>query len=311
MQYPHQPVLVDQVVEDLAILADGIYVDGTVGTGGHSLAIAQHLGPRGLLLCLDRDADAVTIAKGRLSNLSAPVIIVKSNYVELDHILQGMGIASVQGVLLDLGLSSLQLEHSGRGFSFSRDEPLDMRMDEKDEITARELVNELPREELETILREYGEEPRARAIARIVAKERERRPIESSLQLARLIGSVVRPSRRTVVRHPATRAFQALRIAVNKELENLRLFLGRIPSLLAPGGRFVVLAYHSLEDRPVKQALADWERGCICPPDLPVCACGRTPLLRRIRKKGKKPSPGEIAANPRARSAILRAAERI
>jgi 16S rRNA (cytosine1402-N4)-methyltransferase len=302
---------VDQVVEDLAILADGIYVDGTVGTGGHSLAIAEHLGPKGLLLCLDRDADAVTIAEARLSNLSAPVTIVKSNYTELDHILQGMGIASVQGVLLDLGLSSLQLEHSGRGFSFSRDEPLDMRMDENDEITARELVNELTKEELETILREYGEESRARAIARIIVKERERRPIESSLQLARLIESVVRPSRRPGARHPATRAFQALRIAVNKELENLRICLSRIPSLLAPGGRFVVLAYHSLEDRPVKQTLADWERGCICPPDLPVCACGRTPLLRRIRKKGKKPSPDEIAANPRARSAILRAAERI
>jgi 16S rRNA (cytosine1402-N4)-methyltransferase len=302
---------VDQVVEDLAILADGIYVDGTVGTGGHSLAIAEHLGPKGLLLCLDRDADAVTIAEARLSNLSAPVTIVKSNYAELDHTLQGMGIASVQGVLLDLGLSSLQLEHSGRGFSFSRDEPLDMRMDENDEITARELVNELTKEELETILREYGEEPRARAIARIVVKERERRPIESSLQLARLIELVVRPSRRPGARHPATRAFQALRIAVNKELENLRICLSRIPSLLAPGGRFVVLAYHSLEDRPVKQTLADWERGCICPPDLPVCACGRTPLLRRIRKKGKKPSPDEIAANPRARSAILRAAERI
>jgi 16S rRNA (cytosine1402-N4)-methyltransferase len=302
---------VDQVVEDLAILADGIYVDGTVGTGGHSLAIAEHLGPRGHLLCLDRDTDAVCIAKARLSNLSAPVTIVKSNYAELDHILQGMGIASVQGVLLDLGLSSLQLEHSGRGFSFRRDEPLDMRMDEHDAFTARELVNDLSRKELETILREYGEEPRARAIARIVVKEREQKPIESSLQLARLIESVVRPSRRPLARHPATRAFQALRIAVNKELENLRICLSRIPHLLAPGGRFVVLAYHSLEDRPVKRALADWEKGCICPPDLPVCACGRTPLLRRVRKKGKKPSPDEIAANPRARSAILRAAERI
>jgi 16S rRNA (cytosine1402-N4)-methyltransferase len=302
---------VDQVVADLAILADGIYVDGTVGTGGHSLAIAKHLSPSGRLLCLDRDTDAVAIAKARLSNLSARVTIVKSNYAELDEILQGMGIASVQGVLLDLGLSSLQLEHSGRGFSFSRDEPLDMRMDEDDEITARDLVNELTAEELERTLREYGEEPRARTIARIVAKEREQRPIESSLQLARLVQSVVQPSRRPVARHPATRVFQALRIAVNRELENLRTCLSRIPSLLAQGGRFVVLSYHSLEDRPVKQALADWERGCICPPDFPVCACNRTPLLRRIRKKGKKPSPGEIAANPRARSAVLRAAERI
>ncbi len=301
----------DQVVEDLAILADGIYVDGTVGTGGHSLAIARHLGPRGRLLCLDRDTDAVGIARGRLSDLSARVTIVKSNYTELAEILHGMGIASVQGVLLDLGLSSLQLEHSGRGFSFSRDEPLDMRMDENDEITARDLVNRLTDEELKTILREYGEEPRASIIARAVVKERERRPIESSLQLARLVESVVHPSRRPPARHPATRVFQALRIAVNKELENLRVFLSRIPSLLAPGGRFVVLSYHSLEDRPVKKALADWERGCTCPSDLPVCACGRTPLLRRIRKRGKKPSPGEIAANPRARSAILRAAERI
>jgi 16S rRNA (cytosine1402-N4)-methyltransferase len=299
------------VVQDLAILADGIYVDGTVGTGGHSLAIAQHLGPRGRLLCLDRDTDAVTIAKARLSNLSAPVTVLKSNYAELDEILRGMEITEVQGVLLDLGLSSLQLEHSGRGFSFNRDEPLDMRMDENAEITARELVNERSREELETIMRQYGEEPRARTIAKILVREREQRPIESSLRLARIIASVVRPSRRPAARHPATRAFQALRIAVNQELENLRICLSRIPSLLAPGGRFVVLSYHSLEDRPVKQALADWERGCICPPDLPVCACSRTPLFRRVRKKGKKPSLDEVTANPRARSAILRAAERI
>jgi 16S rRNA (cytosine1402-N4)-methyltransferase len=311
LEYPHQPVLLDQVVEDLAILADGIYVDGTVGTGGHSLAIAQHLGPRGHLLCLDRDTDAVTIAKARLSNLGAPVTVVKSNYAELDEILHGMEITEVQGVLLDLGLSSLQLEHSGRGFSFHRDEPLDMRMDENTEITARELVNERSTKELEAILRKYGEEPRARAIARTIVREREERPIESSLRLARIIESVLRPSRRPVARHPATRAFQALRIAVNQELENLRIFLSRIPSLLARGGRFVVLSYHSLEDRPVKQALADWERGCICPPDLPVCACGHTPLFKRVRKKGKRPSPSEIAANPRARSAILRAAERI
>jgi 16S rRNA (cytosine1402-N4)-methyltransferase len=204
-------------------------------------------------------------------------------------------------------MSSYQLEQSGRGFSFNRDEPLDMRMDPGSGITAEQLINSRPSSELEKILREFGEEKRAKVIARSIVQKR---PLSSSLQLARLIEAVVPRSRRGR-KHPATRTFQALRIAVNRELEYLRTFLEKAPSLIVAGGRLVVLSYHSLEDRMVKQAMADWERGCQCPPNLPECRCGKSPLFRRLQKKGIKPDHEEIEQNPRARSAMLRVAERI
>lgn len=311
MEYPHRPVLVHEVVKYLVSVPDGIYVDGTVGTGGHSLAIGKSLSGRGRLICLDRDPDAVSLSGERLVFLGDTVSVIRASYVDLDKVLEDLGLKDVNGVLLDLGMSSYQLEKSGRGFSFGRDEPLDMRMDPDDALTASHLVNNLSPRDLESILRGYGEERRARLIVRAIVRARRKKPIETSLQLAVVIKSVIPPSHRSNARHPATRAFQALRIAVNKELQNIDTFLSKIPLLIAKGGRLVVLSYHSLEHRLVKQAMFNWERGCTCPPDFPRCECGKVPLFRRLFKKGLKPSRGDIEENPRASSAILRAAERI
>jgi 16S rRNA (cytosine1402-N4)-methyltransferase len=307
VSYPHRPVLVNQVVEALVTRPDGIYVDGTVGTGGHSEAIGKALGAKGRLVCLDRDPEALRICRVRLSFLGERVVLVKGNFAAADEIIRNLEIDAVHGILLDLGMSSHQVEQSGRGFSFTRDEPLDMRMDPGNGITAEQLINDSTAQELEKILREFGEEKRAKTVAKRIVQKR---PISSSLQLANLIEAAVPWSRRAR-KHPATRTFQALRIAVNRELEHLKTFLEKAPSLILTGGRLAVLSYHSLEDRMVKQAMTDWERGCECPPDFPECQCGKRPLFKRLQKKGIKPDHEEIAQNPRARSAILRVTERI
>ena len=311
LEYPHRPVLVEEVVRHLVTKLDGVYVDGTVGNGGHSEAIGKKMASRGRLICLDRDSGAVRLSRERLSPLGQKVTILKGNYVDLIEVLRGLAVEKVDGIFLDLGVSSYQLERSGRGFSFSRDEPLDMRMDVEDKLTAHELINAFSPKDLEKILRDYGEEKRARKIVKSLERERGKRPIESSLKLANLIQSVVPISHHPRARHPATRTFQALRIAVNRELENLRALLDMVPPLITEGGRLVILSYHSLEDRMVKQAMMNWERGCICPPDLPECTCGKTPIFERLHKGGIKPTPWEVEMNPRARSATLRAAERI
>lgn len=311
MEYPHRPVLADEVVRDLLTRDTGIYVDGTAGTGGHSEMIAASLSPGGRLLCMDRDPEAVEISRRRMAPFGERVRVIQANYAELDRILQDMGIPGVDGILLDLGMSTLQLEQENRGFSFYRDEPLDMRMDPKEGAPASHLVNTLSAEALAKILQEYGEERRAKAIARRICRERSRRPIERAAQLAELVASVVPRRGGPGAKHPATRTFQAFRIAVNRELEHLAAFMEKAPSLTAAGGRVVILSYHSLEDRIVKQTMKDWEQGCRCPPDLPQCGCGKSPLFRRIHKKGIKPGKEEIRVNPRARSATLRAAERM
>ena len=308
MPYSHRPVMVNEVVEHLITSADGTYVDGTVGTGGHSEAICGRISSKALLIGLDRDGEAIRTSRKRLSSLGKRVHLIKASYAQIGQVMESLGIEKVNGVLLDLGMSTYQLEGSGRGFSFSRDEPLDMRMDPEEETTARQLVNSLPAKEIEKILRSYGEERRARAISKAIERERKRTPIVSSLQLANVVESVVPKSGG---RHPATRTFQALRIAVNRELDHLYAFLKIIPSLLVEGGRLVVLSYHSLEDRAVKQAMSDWERGCTCPREFPECRCGKVPLFRRVHRKGIRPTPAEKETNPRARSAMLRTAERI
>jgi len=311
LKYPHQPVMVREVLKDLITAPDGVYIDGTVGSGGHSEAIGRVIRGRGRLLCLDRDPEAIRISRERLSFLGERVQFIRASYAEMDQALRELGWGKAQGIFLDLGMSGFQLEASGRGFSFYRDEPLDMRMDPDAGVPAKHLIHHLSERELEKILRQYGEERKARAIARRISQERETTPILSSLHLARVVESVVPRARRAGAKHPATRTFQALRIAVNKELEHLASFLEKCPSVLAGRGRLVVLAYHSLEDRTVKQAMMEWEKGCQCPPSLPKCSCGKTPLFRRIHKKGIKPGPEEVEANPRARSAVLRAAERM
>ena len=311
MEYPHQPVLKGEVVRYLVTEPEGIYVDGTVGSGGHSEAIGEKIEVKGRLICLDRDSEAIRISRGRLTPLGSRATFVKGNFADLDRIIRDLGFEKVHGIFLDLGMSSFQLDQAGRGFSFNRDEPLDMRMDTDDETTASQLINQLGQEDLEKILKDFGEEKRAKAVAKKITRERAKRSLETSLQLADLIQSVVPPSRSPGAKHPATRTFQALRIAVNRELENLDTFLGHVPSIIRAGGRLVILAYHSLEDRRVKQAMVSWERKCHCPPDFPVCVCEKRPLFRRLLKKGIRPGHEEIETNPRARSARLRAAERI
>jgi 16S rRNA (cytosine1402-N4)-methyltransferase len=260
---------------------------------------------------MDRDSDALAISRKRLADVQMRTEIFQTNYSKIDKILDRLGLHEVQGILLDLGMSSLQLEQSGRGFSFNRDEPLDMRMDSEDSITADRLVNECRPKELEHILRKYGEERKARAIVTRIVQEREKAPIRSSASLAELVRSVFPESRHARAKDPATRTFQALRIAVNRELVHLKRFLEKAPSIIGIGGRLVIIAYHSLEDRMVKQAMSAWEKPCICPSDLPECGCGKKPLFKRVIKKGKRPDLQEISRNPRARSAILRVAERI
>jgi len=311
LEYPHQPVLVHEVVKHLYHVPDGIYADGTVGSAGHSVAIGKKLAGKGRLICLDRDPDAVSLSRKRLSFLGNSVSVFRANYADMDEVIKTLGIKAVDGVLLDLGMSSFQLENSGRGFSFNRDEPLDMRMDPDDKMTAQHLVNHLPQQDLEKILKDYGEEKKAKLIAGAIVRAREKKPIETSFQLAGVIKSTYPANHRFGARHPATRTFQALRISVNRELQNINTFLSKVPSLMDKGGRLVVLSYHSLEDRLIKQAMMHWEKDCICPSDFPQCVCGKASLFRRLFKKGIKPSQEEIAENPRARSAVLRAAERM
>jgi 16S rRNA (cytosine1402-N4)-methyltransferase len=303
--------MVDEVVRFLISNPEGIYVDGTVGTGGHSLRIAERLAPAGRLICLDIDRASLEIARNRLSRFTEKVTLLKESYSAIDTILEELGVERISGMLLDLGISSYQLESSGRGFSFRRDEPLDMRMDQQTGISARELVNRSSIERLEGIFREYAQERRAKQIARAIAEEREKVPIRSSLQLARIVERAIPAKYQPQTIHPATRVFQAIRIAVNGELENLADFLNIAPSVLERDGRLVVISYHSLEDRLVKRAMLQWQGKQIVPRKLPVIHTSGKPLMRAVSKRALKPSQNEIDRNPRSRSAVMRVAERV
>jgi 16S rRNA (cytosine1402-N4)-methyltransferase len=302
---------VQECIRFLITRPEGVYVDGTAGTGGHSEAIAKNLAPGGRLICLDRDADAVRLSRERLSTFGGRVTVLRGNFSDLKEILADQAQVEVDGALLDLGISTLQIEHSGRGFSFTRDEPLDMRMDQNEELTAQDLLIRLSIRELEDILRRYGEERKSKRIASLLKKSQGEGAVRTSLDLALLVEKAVPRSHRPGAKNPATRTFQALRIAVNRELENLEKFLDEAPSWIRKGGRVVILSYHSLEDRMVKQRMARWEKGCTCPPRLPRCVCGKNPLFRRLHRKGIRPTEAELAGNPRSRSATLRAAERV
>lgn len=311
MEYAHRSVLLKEAVAMLITDPAGLYVDGTAGAAGHSEAIAEALEGRGRLICLDRDPDAIAVASERLRRFGSRVEVIRADYADLDRILADKSLGTVSGILLDLGMSSLQIEQSGRGFSFLREELLDMRMDPDSDITAHWLVNELPQPELERILRTYGEEKKAGAIARAIVEKRKAGAIRSSLELAQIVGRLFPPAafRRGI--HPATRTFQALRIAVNRELDQLERFLDKAPALIGRGGRLAVIAYHSLEDRMVKGRMAKWERPCECPPALAACVCGKRPLFRRVNRRALRPGAGEIESNRRSRSAVLRVAERV
>ncbi|MGI6264176.1 MAG: 16S rRNA (cytosine(1402)-N(4))-methyltransferase RsmH [Acutalibacteraceae bacterium] len=296
----HIPVLLGPVLEALAIRPDGIYVDGTAGGGGHAFAIASRLSG-GRLIALDQDPDAVAEASERLKGL--PAEVVQSNFAQMDRVLAERGIAGVDGVLLDLGVSSHQLDTPERGFSYHADAPLDMRMSQSGPDAAS-LVATLSAEQLAEIFQTFGDEPFARPIARAIVRQREQTPVATTLQLAEIVkGAVPAAARRDG--HPARRVFQALRIAVNDEMGALDRALNVAFDQLKPGGRLAVITFHSLEDRLVKQRFAAWRKGCICPPDCPVCLCGRTPAAKPCGKPAEA-TPAEIAANKRARSAKLR-----
>lgn len=309
IDYGHRPVLLEACMDALDIRPEGVYVDGTLGRAGHSFEIARRL-TTGRLIALDRDEEALAAARQRLAPFAERVTLVHSNFSRLDAVLRELGIDGADGMLFDLGVSSPQLDDAGRGFSYRQDAPLDMRMDRSAPLTAEELVNTASREELCRILREYGEERYAPQIAAAIVRRRESAPLRTTLELAELIRSAMPARALREKQHPAKRSFQALRIAVNDELGALPPMLDAAAERLRPGGRLAVITFHSLEDRIVKQKLRELATGCTCPPEFPVCVCGRKPKLRLLGRKPVVPDAAELTENPRARSAKLRAAER-
>ena len=308
-EFIHRPVLLEECIQALNIRPDGIYLDGTLGRAGHSREIAARL-TTGRLVCVDRDQSALDAARERLAPWMDRISLVHSNFCELDAILDGLGLTGVDGMLFDLGVSSPQLDDAARGFSYMADAPLDMRMDRSDTLTARTVVNEWPREELRRIFSQYGEERYAGPIAAAIERRRQERPIETTLDLVEVIRSAMPAKALREKQHPAKRCFQAIRIAVNDELSSVdRMIRAAVPRL-NPGGRLAVISFHSLEDRIVKNGLAEFAKGCTCPPDFPVCVCGKKPVIRLVTRKPIVSGRQELEENPRARSAKLRVAEK-
>ncbi len=308
--FHHITVLKEEAVNGLKIDPDGIYVDCTLGGAGHSRLIASFLGERGRLIAIDQDDAALANARQVLAPFEDKVTLVKSNFREIRHVVHSLGLSGIDGALFDLGVSSPQLDEGERGFSYNADAPLDMRMDREAALSAYELVNEWSEEELAKLIWEYGEEKFSRRIARQIIAYRAKAPIETTGQLVEIIKDAIpAPARRTGP-HPAKRTFQAIRIAVNDELEAFREAVKDAIELLNPGGRISVITFHSLEDRICKQAFQDYAKGCICPPDFPQCVCGQTPTIHIVTRKPLLPSDAEQKANPRARSAKLRIAEK-
>jgi len=310
MAFVHQSVLLMPAVEALAIRPDGIYLDGTLGGAGHSYEIASRL-TTGRLIGLDRDEVALAAARERLKPFSDRVTLVHSNFQALSAVLDDLGIAKVDGMLFDLGVSSPQLDDKERGFSYMADAPLDMRMDRSEGLTAYDVVNTYDQESLKRILYTYGEERYAPKIAAAIVKRRAEKPIETTLELAELIRAAMPPQALREKQHPAKRSFQAIRIAVNDELTAVERMLASAIDRLNPGGRLAVITFHSLEDRLVKSAMQEAAKGCICPKEFPVCVCGRTPKVKILTRHPIVADEAELAENPRARSAKLRVAERI
>ena len=310
MEAKHVSVLLPECIDSLNIRPEGVYVDGTLGMGGHSEEIAKRL-TTGKLIGIDRDETAIRRAGERLRPYGDRVQLVHGNFRDTAEILDDLGIEAVDGMLFDLGVSSPQLDESERGFSYMHDAPLDMRRDETDNLNAWFIVNRWPEEKLRRILYDYGEERCAPRIAAAIVRERERREIRTTLQLVEVIRSAMPAAALREKQHPAKRTFQAIRIAVNDELEAVRAMMATAPDKLRPGGRIAVISFHSLEDRIVKTGIAARENGCTCPREFPVCTCGFVQTLRSVTRKPILPSPEEMESNPRSRSAKLRVAERI
>ena len=310
MEFSHKSVLLDECIDALAIKPEGIYLDGTLGGAGHSLEIVSRL-TTGRLIGVDRDRFALAAAQERLKDYLPRVTFVHSNFSELDRILEELQIPAVDGMLFDLGVSSPQLDDALRGFSYMADAPLDMRMDRDDPLTAGEIVNRWSQEELRRILYEYGEERYAPQIAAAIVRSREKKPIETTLELVDIIRSAMPPQALREKQHPAKRSFQAIRIAVNDELSSVSKMMQAAIRRLKPGGRLAVITFHSLEDRIVKSEMQQAARGCTCPPEFPVCVCGKKPQIRLVTRKPIVSGAKELEANPRARSAKLRVAEKL
>lgn len=307
----HRPVMKEEIVANLRIKKSGIYIDATLGEGGHAEGILRKLGSEGCLIGIDWDEEAIEQARRRLDSFKKQVIFVRENYKELPAILKQLKIDKIDGILLDLGVSSLQLESCHRGFSFRLPALLDMRMDRRRRLKAGNLINKLSENDLKKIFFQFGEERYSKRIAKGIAQARKTEPIKTTLELADIVKTAL-PGRNRFQRiHPATRIFQALRIAVNQELDNLHVFLKESICVLEKGGRIAVISYHSLEDRIVKRFLKDSAKTCLCPQDFPVCRCEIHPRLKIITSRPIKPEENEINSNPRSRSARLRIAEKI
>lgn len=306
----HCPVLLEECIQSLAIKPDGIYVDGTLGRAGHSREIARRL-TTGRLICTDLDEAALEAAQTRLADWMDRVTLVHSNFARIPDVLDQLGIPQVDGVLLDLGVSSPQLDDPERGFSYMHDAPLDMRMNRQQTVTAATLVNEWPESQLSWTFSRFGEERYAAQVARNIVRAREKKPIETTLELVEIIKSAMPAAALREKQHPAKRVFQALRIAVNDELTSVSDAVDAIIPRLKPGGRLCIITFHSLEDRLVKVGYNHYAKGCTCPPEFPVCVCGKKPVVKLTPQKPILPTKEEIARNPRARSAKLRVAEKI
>ena len=310
-EFTHRPVLLEECIQGLAIRPDGLYIDGTLGRGGHSKEIVKRLTQGGRLICIDRDSQAIEAGKARLAPWAEQITFLHGNFGDLAQLLDGAGIGKADGMLFDLGVSSPQLDDPERGFSYMHDAPLDMRMDRDDALTAWTVVNQWPRTELRRILSQYGEEKYAGSIAAAIERAREKAPIETTGQLVEVIRGAMPAAALREKQHPAKRSFQGIRIDVNDEMTAIsRMLQGAIPRLNA-GGRLAVISFHSLEDRIVKSELAAAAKGCDCPPSFPVCVCGKKPLVKLVPRKPILPSAQELEENPRARSAKLRVAEKL
>jgi 16S rRNA (cytosine1402-N4)-methyltransferase len=309
-QQEHKPVLLDEVIEHLRCTAGKYFVDGTVGGGGHARAILEKTAPDGRLIGIDWDAEALAKAQSNLQPYKERLVLVRENFARIGQVLARLHVQAVDGILLDLGLSSFQVDAAERGFSFSQSGPLDMRMDTREETTAAQLVNTLSEQELADLIWSFGEERWNRRIARNIVRVRAEEPIETTEHLAEVVRKAIPADKRSRKRHPATRTFQALRMAVNRELDNLRIFLQGALDVLQPLGRLAIVSFHSLEDRLVKQAFSNWAKSCRCPAQLPLCQCEGRPLVLLVNKKPVVPGEEEIKANPRARSGRLRVVEK-
>ena len=310
MEFKHKSVLLEETIRNLKVKPDGIYVDGTLGGGGHAYEVCRQLSAKGSLIGIDQDEAAIEAAGERLQEFGYRVTIIRSNYCNMKKELQKIGISSVDGIVLDLGVSSYQLDNAERGFTYREDVPLDMRMDRRGSRTARDIVNTYTENELYRVLRDYGEEKFAKKIARNICTARSEKPIETTGELIELIKQSIPMKMRAVGGHPAKKTFQAIRIELNQELEVLRNSLDDMIELLNDGGRICIITFHSLEDRIVKTIFRRNENPCTCPPDFPVCVCGKTSMGRVITRKPILPDEEEIAVNKRSKSAKLRVFER-